>query len=199
MDASQGNSTLKKSDKTRAAIVNAARLLFTRNGFDQTTVRDIAAEASVDPALVVRYFGGKEALFSQAADIALDLPDVSSIGRSEIGPSLARHFLSLWEDKGSHSGLPILLRSAASNEGAAERLREIFARQVVPVLRPVLPEDRAIERAAMISAQLLGVALCRYILKLPPLVAIPADRLTELVGAALQNLVTDTQADTQKD
>ncbi|MDZ4392277.1 TetR family transcriptional regulator, partial [Cypionkella sp.] len=176
-------------------IVTAARLLFSRNGFDQTTVRDIAAEAGIDPALIVRYFGGKEALFIQAADIALELPDVSSIDRSDIGLSLARHFLKMWEDGGSHGGLPVLLRSAASNEGAAERLREIFARQVVPVLRLILPEDRALERAAMISTQLLGVALCRYILKLPPLVAIPADRLAVLVGAAIQNLIVDTPRD----
>ncbi len=52
----------RKSDRTRAAILDAAQKLFAQHGHDRTTVRDIAATASIDPALVIRYFGSKDGL-----------------------------------------------------------------------------------------------------------------------------------------
>jgi AcrR family transcriptional regulator len=181
----------KKSERTRAAIVAAARRLFAEGGFDRTTVRDIGAAAGVDPALVVRYFGSKDRLFVESADIALKLPDLAQAERPMIGLLLARHFLELWEGEGNSGGLPVLLRSAASNENAAAQMREVFLRQVAPAISPYLRKDRVSDRAAMISSQLLGVALCRYVLRLPPLVAVPKDRLARMVGAALQKLAFD--------
>ena len=66
-----------KSDRTRAAILEAARELFATEGYERATVRDIAAKAAIDPALVIRYFGSKEALFVRAADIELRMPDLA--------------------------------------------------------------------------------------------------------------------------
>ena len=49
---------------TRAGILEAAKGQFARLGYDRTGLRDIAAEAGVDAALINRYFGGKEGLFT---------------------------------------------------------------------------------------------------------------------------------------
>ena len=57
-----------KSARTRSAILDAAQRLFAEHGYDGTTVRDIAAQASIDPAMVIRYFGNKDELFAQAAE-----------------------------------------------------------------------------------------------------------------------------------
>ena len=76
---------LKKSDRTRAAIIDAARRLFAEAGYDRTSIRDIAAVAGADPALVIRYFGSKDQLFAQAAEITLRLPDLSAVPAAEIG------------------------------------------------------------------------------------------------------------------
>jgi len=51
---------------TRAAILEAAQGQFARLGYDRAALRDIAAEAGADVALIKRYFGGKEALFTEA-------------------------------------------------------------------------------------------------------------------------------------
>jgi len=176
----------KKSDVTKGSIVEAARRLFTEYGFERTTVRQIAAEASVDPALVVRYFGGKEQLFAVAARIDLALPDLLTVDRGEIGVTLARHYIRTWEGPASSGGLPILLRSAASNEAAAENMREIFRTQVLAMIRQVNPGRGASQRAALVASQLLGVALCRYILKLPPLVNMPTEKLASVIGKTIQ-------------
>lgn len=179
----------KKSDRTRTAIVDAARSLFREHGYERTTVRDVAAAAAVDPALVIRYFGNKERLFGQVVDIQLALPDLSGIDRAAIGAALTRHFLRIWETDGNTSGLPVLLRSAASNEAAAERLRETFSAQVAPVIQRFNPQPDAGDRATLVSSQLLGVALCRYILRLPPLVALPPDQLVSTVGKTIQRYI----------
>ena len=184
----------KKSDRTRGVIIEAARRLFREHGYERTTVRDIAAEASIDPALVIRYFGSKDQLFVHAADIRLELPDLSAVDRSKVGTVLASHFMRIWESDGSNSGLPILLRSAASNEVAAELMRDIFGKQVAPRLQALGSGAEAQERAALVSSQLLGVALCRYILRLPPIVAMPVDQLAQAVGATIQRYLAGVLA-----
>src|SRR6185436_15458780 len=96
-----------KSDRTRAAILAAAQKLFAGQGYERTTVRDIAAIAEIDPALVIRYFGSKDELFARVAVFDLKLPDLSKADRSKIGEMLVRHFLSLWEGENANGGLPI--------------------------------------------------------------------------------------------
>src|SRR5581483_2365423 len=66
---------------TRDAILDAARRGFASRGYDATTVRAIATEAEVDPALVIHYFGTKEALFVAAAGLPPTLPGLfASLG-----------------------------------------------------------------------------------------------------------------------
>ena len=171
-----------KSDRTRAAILRAARELFATEGYERATVRDIAAKASIDPALVIRYFGSKEALFVRAADIELRMPDLAG-ARGSRGEAIVRHFLSIWEGQGSNPGMTILLRSASSNPVAAEKLRDVFMRQVLPALRRG-GSDPA--QAGLVSSQLLGLALCRYVFELPPVVAMPVERIVREVGETVQ-------------
>ena len=175
-----------KSERTREAILDAARQLFAQKGYDGTTVRDIAAAANIDAAMVIRYFGGKDTLFARAADIDLHLPDIAALPREKIGEALVRHFLSIWE--GEASALPIALRSAASNALAAERLREIFASQVAPAIARLAGAD-APAVAGLVATQVLGLAFTRYVLKLPPVVALPRERLVAEIGRSIQGYI----------
>lgn len=73
--------------------------------------------------------------------------------------------------------MPALLRAGATNEGAAERLRAIFTGQLHPFVTATCPDsDQSSARAALIASQMLGLALCRYIVRLPPMV----DRSTHI-------------------
>lgn len=179
-----------KSDLTRAAILAAAQKLFAAQGYERTTVRDIAAIAKIDPALVIRYFVSKDELFARVAVFDLKLPDLSKVDRSKIGEILVRHFLSLWEGENANGGLPIMLRSAASNEVAANKLRDVFAGQVMPTLARAGDSSDARERAGLVSSQLLGLALCRYVLRLPPVVGLSQERIVREVGRTIQRYVT---------
>jgi AcrR family transcriptional regulator len=177
---------LSKSDRTRATILEAARQLFGERSYEGTSVRDIAAAAQIDPAMVIRYFGSKDALFAQAAEIDLRLPDLTGVPHERLGEALVRHFLDLWEGEASGGRLVILLRSAASNDHAAQRTREVFAGQVLPALACLGSKANAADRAGLVSSQLLGLALGRYVLHLPPLVAMSQAAIVQQVGRTIQ-------------
>jgi AcrR family transcriptional regulator len=178
-----------KSERTRTAILQAARELFAEHGYERATVRDIAARASIDPAMVMRYFGSKDELFARATVFDLELPDLKTADPSQLGPSLVAHFLALWEGPASKGTLTILLRTAATDEDAAAKMRNIFSGQVMPMLaRAAGPAEGAL-RAGLISSHLLGLALCRYVLKLPPVVAMTPEQIVACVGPTLQRYV----------
>ena len=124
----------RSSDRTRAAILRAARAHFARHGYERTTIRAVAADAAIDASMVMRYFGSKEKLFDAALTIDLRLPDLTAVARDDLPHVLVRHFLDRWEGDPADDALLLLLRSAVTNERAAARLREIFAEQVAPAL-----------------------------------------------------------------
>jgi len=168
----------------------AARRLFAEQGYERTVIRDIAAAAGIDPAMVIRYFGSKDRLFAEVADFDLGLPDVARIDRALVGETLVGHFLALWEDDGANSGLPILLRSAASNEFAAARMQQLFAAQVLPVILSLGSPESAAKRAGLVASQILGLAFTRYVLRLPPVVALDRATILAEVGATVQRYAT---------
>jgi AcrR family transcriptional regulator len=178
----------KKSDRTRAAILAAAQAQFAEQGFERATIRDIARAASIDPSMVMRYFRSKDDLFAAAAVFDLNLPDLTTVPRENIGRTLARHFLGIWEGQGG-TGFPILLRSATSNDYAAERMRQIVATQLIPPLMALGAAETAPLRAGLIASQILGLALTRYVLKLPPAVALAPDDIVAHVGDTLQRYI----------
>ena len=180
----------RKSDRTRKSIVQAARKLFGEKGFDRTTVREIAAVAKIDPALVIRYFGSKDQLFAEAAEFRLNLPSFADVERARSASPWCATISVSGRAKSGTGGLPILLRSAASSEAAAEQMREIFARQVLPAVKAIKGGRGAGQRAALVASQLLGMALCRYILKFPPMVSMPREMLVKEVGRTIQRYAT---------
>jgi len=181
---------VRRSDATRAAILAAAREQFAAHGYQAATIRAIAAAAQIDPALVMRYYGNKEGLFAAAAEFDLRLPDLGALPRRHVGAALVSHFLDRWEDDET---LMALLRAAVTTETARERMQAIFATQVAPQVIALsgLPRADAVTRAGLISSQILGLALCRYVLELPPLVKLPRSELVRRVGAVVQGYLFD--------
>jgi AcrR family transcriptional regulator len=175
-----------KSETTRQAIVAAAQRQFYENGYDGASVRRIARAVPIDPAMIMRYFGSKEGLFSAAVVIDLKLPDPGAIPRDRAGTALVAHFLNLWEGERSAIGLPILLRSAVSNQDASDKIRAVFEKQVAPTVAGLTGADDADTRAALIVSQLFGLALCRYILKLPPVAEMTQDEIIARIGPVVQ-------------
>jgi AcrR family transcriptional regulator len=180
-----------KSQRTRAAILAAAREQFAAVGFQRATIRSIAAAAEIDPAMVMRYFGSKAGLFTAATDIKLGLPVFEGGERSEIAARLTRHFVSLWESKLADEALIASLRNAATDERAAAGVRRIFAEQVAAPLATALGGPDIERRAALIGSQMLGMALCRYILRIEPLASATPEQLVAALEPTVRHYLED--------
>jgi AcrR family transcriptional regulator len=185
-----GRSERRKSDRTRSAILAAAREQFARYPYDKASLRAIAADAGIDPAMIMRYFTNKESLFAAAIDVDLHLPDLREVPVRRRGEVFAQHFLEQWEGEERNEALPILLRSAVAHELAAENLREIFARQVRQVVERASGPTDARARAGLVSSQLIGLAMARYVLRLPGVADVSSDEIVRRVGPTLQRYLT---------
>lgn len=183
---SAGTPSPRRSDATKAAILAAAREQFAASGYQGATIRAVAAAAGIDPAMVMRYYGNKEGLFAAAAEFDLRLPDLGHLPRGAVGAALVEHFLERWE---GDETLMALLRTAVTNEAAAARLQAIFATQVAPAIARLTGEPRAAvaARAGLIATQILGLALCRYVLKIPPVVGLKRTEIVRRVGGTVQS------------
>lgn len=180
------------ADATKAAILTAARERFAADGYERATIRAIAGDADIDPAMVMRYYGSKEKLFAAAAEFDLRLPDLTGLPRERVGEALVGHFLERWE---SDDILLALLRAAASNEAAAERMRTIFAQQVGPTVARLAGGSEPATRAGLIGSQIVGFALCRYVLRLPPVAAMGRTEAIGWLGPTIQRYLTGSAPD----
>lgn len=172
----------RSSDETKAVILAAARERFGAVGFQGATIRAIAADAGIDPAMVMRYYGNKDKLFAAAAEFDVRFPDFSTIDPAQVGRSLVRHFLERWE---GDEALVILLRSSTTNGEAAQRMHQIFGAQIRPLVDAFVPPQESGLRAGLIATQILGMALCRFVLRLPPVVQMSRDEIVDWLGPTI--------------
>ncbi|WP_313885929.1 TetR/AcrR family transcriptional regulator [Fodinicola feengrottensis] len=126
------SSLQRRSERTKAAILAAARTEFASSGYQRSTIRAIAADAGIDPALVMRYYGSKEKLFHAVLDVDLTLPDLGNVPREQLGERIIRHFIGKWEDERFREAYIFLFRAAMGNELAAARMLTVFREQVIP-------------------------------------------------------------------
>jgi AcrR family transcriptional regulator len=180
---------------TKQSILEAARLVFAEKGFDQASIRAIATEAKVDPALVHHYFGTKEKLFLASMNAPLDpaelVPKAMQGPRDQAGERLVRLMLSVWDSPAGAAAVA-LLRSAMSNEWTARLMREFVVTQVLrrAVAEFVMDPAEASTRAALVATQVAGLATVRYILKVEPVASAPAEQLVAAIGPTVQRYLT---------
>lgn len=178
----------RRSDATRAAIVRAARERFATDGYERATIRAVARDAGIDPSMVMRYYGNKEGLFAAASEIDLRLPELAAVPAEETGARLVRHFLDRWE---GDETLNAMLRVGVTNPAGAERVHAVFRDQVSPVVAAVCPDPRQVPvRAALLASQILGMAVSRYVLRLPPAVALTHEEIVSWLGPTVQRYLT---------
>ena len=179
---------------TREKILGAARTQFARVGFEAATVRGIAADARVDPALVIHYFGSKHDLFRASIDFPVDpdvfLPPLLEPGIAGLGERLVRFFLETWD---SPAGRPILalIRSVVASEDAAALLREFVSREVLGRIAKSLELDNARLRTSLTGSTLIGLAMLRYVVRLEPLASARVEDVASWLGPTVQRYLSE--------
>ncbi|WP_405522171.1 TetR family transcriptional regulator [Streptomyces canus] len=165
-------------------ILDRARELFAEKGFERTTIRAVAAAASVDPALVMQYFGSKRELFGQAVQV-LPAPLTATDTEALVDQLLASLGLKLG---GLPEGTLAVMRSMLTDQAAADHIRVALGRQIAGV-GAALPADEDPElRAALVVTALLGVTIGHQLLGLTSLREASADRIAALLRPAVKAL-----------
>lgn len=188
-----------EDSRTREDILAAATARFARLGYDGTTIRGVAADAGVDPALVHYFFGSKDQLFATALALPVNpaklVPELLAGGVDGLGERLVRTFLASWDDQHGPNSLLGMLRSAPAHEESARMLREFILREVLTPLAQQLPpaEPDPRLRAALAGSQIVGLALARYIIGVEPLAAADPEVIVAWVGPTVQRYLTGSE------
>jgi AcrR family transcriptional regulator len=187
------------SSDTRQAILAAARRQFVAAGFDQASVRSIAAEAGVDPSLVIHYFGSKDGLLGAVMAWPVNLDEIEeqvvAPGLEGIGERLVRFLLAQWEDPSKRHPLTVIMRNAMGHDEAARLLTEFVRRELVGRIVPLMGEATAELRGSLVASTLVGLAMTRYVVRLEPLASAPADVVVAAMAPVIERLLTGDLAE----
>jgi AcrR family transcriptional regulator len=189
-DATDIGPRCRNAAATRQAILEAAKSCFMCDGYEQVGVRDIAARAGVDPALVNRYFGSKEGLFSEAVASKFDLSHLLDGDRATLGERLARYVLQKRADGADYDPLVALLRSSSSDV-CSGMLRNAILEGFIRPLASRLEGPDALSRAELVGSTLLGLLVQRTLIG--GVEAADNERMLALVAPALQTFIDGTQ------
>jgi AcrR family transcriptional regulator len=184
------------SSDTRERILDSARELFARNGIDKTSIRAIAADADVDPALVHHYYGTKTQLFAAAIQIPIDpmtiIGPLREVAVEEIGHVLPSLLLPLWDSE-LGKGFIATLRSMLAGSADEASMFRSFLQDVIAVEvggRVDDPPGSGRLRVQFVASQLVGIVMARYILELEPFKSLPVEQIADTVGPTLQRYLT---------
>jgi AcrR family transcriptional regulator len=180
--------------QSREAIADAARTQFGELGYDRATFRGIAAAAGVDPALVVHFFGTKEALFQAVMSLppaAGDAMEAAAQGpREEVGRRFAEIVVGLLENPITRAIVLGRVRSVASHPPAADLIRETVTRDVTR-LTSALNVDRPETRAVLAGSQVIGLALARHVVRVEPLASMTPPDVVDLLAPTFQHYLVE--------
>lgn len=179
---------------TRDRILAAARELFARNGFANTSIRAVAAQAGVDAALVHHYHGTKQQLFAAAVALPIDpmvvLGPLRETPVEQLGRTLPELLLPLWDSQAG-TGLIAAMRSMLTGT-EVPLARSFFRDIVIAELSPRIdePAGTGVLRAEFAASQLMGVVVARYIVGLEPIASLPAQEVVAMIAPTLQRYLT---------
>ena len=179
---------------TRQAVLDAARQVFAEHGYQQASLRAIAAEAGVDAGMVRHFFGDKAGLFRAAMELPIDpgavLPALLEPGVDGLGERVVRFFLSVWEEPTARGPFLAVIRSVSGHEESAAMFREFITDQVLVRVAAALDRPNARLRATLVASQLIGLAMVRYVVQVEPLASAPADQVVAAVAPTVQRYLT---------
>ncbi len=179
------------SPDTREAILEAALRGFGARGYEATSLRSIAEDVGVDPALLIHYFGTKENLFTAALRWPVRPSEMfgglEAVESAEAADLIVRTHLEMLESPQHRDDILALVRSAVSNPVAAKMLREFMTEALVARLGNVIDKPDARLRASLIAAQLVGIAMLRHVVQLEPLAGASKDEIASVVAPVIEH------------
>lgn len=176
--------------QAKSAIEEAARKLLAEQGYDRTSMRQVAIAAEVDPMLVTHYFKSKAGLFAAVVRAPVEpevgIAHILGQGPEHAGERMAQFVLHTLETPETRKWVIAMVRAATAEPeiGAVVRAKlvETF---LIPLAQAAGGSDPEY-RAGFLAAQLVGLAVTRYILAIEPLASRPPDEVAADLAPTLQ-------------
>lgn len=176
-------------------ILTAARRCFAEHGYAGTTLRLVAGTAGVDPSLVNYYFTNKEGLLRAVLEpppgFLAGIATASATPLMTRGQATVRAMLDMWERPDAADVLRSIILTAAHEPAAMERLRAVFADQILAAVSENLDDDERALRAGMVASQIVGLVMTRYIWRIGPVAHLPPDQVARLFAPTVQRYLAD--------
>lgn len=188
---------------SRDAVLAAAKARFAADGYEKTTLRAVATDARVDPAMVLYLFGSKQELFRESLRLIIDpavlvaaLRGRGGDGESEVGARMVATYLQVWEAPETGASMRAMLASATSNTDARHAFSSFIQSYVLAAVSEVLGGgEEARLRASLAGSSLVGIAMLRYLMAVPPLSELPTDDVVRLVAPTVTRYLTADAAE----
>lgn len=197
MSASGGAAPAPRTDRasedsTRSTVLDAARRLFGERGYSAVTIREIAAEAGVSAAMVMKVGGSKEQLHSDAAPLEPS-PLGAEVPLAGMGELLVRRMLDRRDTSSSEPWVRALylVQDAPDPDAARREFRDRFLQR----FRLGGPEDE--RRADIVACLMVGLAAGTRTLRLLPPDSTDLESVVTEYGALVQSVLDglDEQSD----
>ena len=175
-------------------ITAAARRSFAENGWAGTTLRAVAREAGVDPALVHYYFSSKEELLDAATHPPQEwlesIQRTNAVPIRERGEAMMRNAIWSWKQPEIRETLGSILMTAAHEPRTRQKLRAFVSASLLPAIADRIEGEERSVRASLIASQVLGLVMMRWVWEIEPLASLPDEELVALVAPTIQRYLT---------
>lgn len=178
------------TDDVRRVVLDAARGLYARQGYLNTTIKGVAAAAGVAPDLVRRYYASREDLFAAAmrlpVDPAASVTALLAPGIDGLAERLVRVTLRMLDEPETRDQIAAMVRDGAGAAKVTAPLREFLESVIIDRVAAALGVGDARTRVTLAISYIVGVAGSRYVLRMEPLASASEDEVVRLVAPAVQ-------------
>jgi AcrR family transcriptional regulator len=181
---------VERRRRTEAAILVAAREQFAEHGFERTTIRSVAAQAGIDPALVMQYYKNKEGLFAAAARWEVDQKRMASAALEDIPRTAIDDLFAGFEDPAMRDAHIALMRNCLTHDSALGIVRDEVMCETQALIAKTIGGDDAELRAGLLASTMMGLVLGRYLLELPALVSASREDIERVLLPVLEQIVS---------
>lgn len=192
--AEGGERIMVNTDDVKRGVLDAARAMYARQGYVNTTIKGVAAAAGVAPDLIRRYYANREELFAAAmrlpTDPATAFAQLLAPGIDGLGERLVRVTLRMLDEPETRDQIAAMVRDGAGAAQATAPLREFLESVIIDRVAAALRVPDARMRVTLAISYVVGVAGSRYVLRMEPLASATEDEIVRLVAPAVQTALT---------
>ena len=164
------------------------------HGWEGTSLRAIAREVGVDPALVHYYFSSKEELLDAVTtpppEWLESIRDTVASPLRDRGDAIVRNVIWTWAQPEIREVLESILLTASHETRTREKLRTFVTASLLPAVAERIEGDERMLRASLIGSQVLGLVMLRYVWRIEPIASLSDDALVALVGPTIQRYLS---------